>query len=80
MEGPRACPRIVAELDTELSGWIQGHNLLHAHNAYPHSPGDWGAQGARWSEAVQLIALVNGKIDKEEMEKAKKAKKGGRGR
>ena len=59
---------------------MQGHNLLVAHNAYPHSPGDWGAQGARWSEAVQLIGVVNSKIDAEELEKAKKAKKGGRGR
>ena len=76
VEGPRACPRIVLERDQELMRWMQGHNLLHAHNAYPHSPGDWGAQGARWAEAVELIATANRQLDAEELEKAKKEKKG----
>ena len=81
MEGPRACPRIVLERDQELLRWMQGHNLLHGVGAYPHSPGDWGAQGARWAEAVELIAAANRTLDAEELEKAKKEKKkGGRGR
>ena len=55
---------------------MQGHNLLHGVGAYPHSPGDWGAQGARWAEAVELIATANRQLDAEELEKAKKEKKG----
>lgn len=81
-EGPRACARLVADRDVELWTWMRGYNRLEHYGAYPHSPGDWGAQGARWSEAVELIRAVNADLDREDREEAKKkaeAKKGTKG-
>lgn len=81
-EGPKACARLLADRDEDLWAWMRGYTHLENYQAYPHSPGDWGAQGARWSAAVDLIRATHAELDQEDREEIKKkaeARKGNSG-
>lgn len=81
-EGPKACARLVADRDPDLHRWISDYHRLEAHHTFPHSPGDWGAQGAKWSAAIDLIRVTYAELDREEIADAKKEaemKKGNKG-
>lgn len=71
-EGPKACARLVADLDLELGEWVGDFHRLENYGSYPHSPGDWGAQGVRWAAAMDTIRYSLSVLRAEELEAAKK--------
>lgn len=63
--GPGACPTLAVEADEEVLQLLEQHAALDQWGAWPHSPGDRGAQSARWAEAMRVIRAAHSAADAE---------------
>lgn len=63
--GPECCPRLALERDARTLRLLDQHAALDQWGAWPHSPGDMGAQPAAWAAAMRVIKGAHRDADTE---------------
>lgn len=83
VSGPKACPVRKLEASPVVRGWLDDYLWLSDRGGWPGAPGDRGAQGSRWTEAMEIIRMEEATIDREistELERERRRKRQEAGR